>query len=94
MVKRGADNAAEGAFEAGESETIDHLIFVVHGIGAVCDFKMRTVEQCLDDFRSMSNQLIQSHFAEQFQAGKVGRVEFLPVSWHSKLHGETTGLDG
>ena len=93
MVKRGADNIAEGVFDAGESETIDHLIFVVHGIGAVCDFKMRTVEQCLDDFRSMSNQLIQNHFAEQFQAGKVGRVEFLPVSWHSKLHGETTGLD-
>ncbi|XP_028967403.1 phospholipase DDHD2 [Galendromus occidentalis] len=93
MVKRGAENIAEGVFEAGESETIDHLIFVVHGIGAVCDFKMRTVEQCLDEFRSMSNQLIQNHFAEQFQTGKVGRVEFLPVSWHSKLHGETTGLD-
>ncbi|XP_022665117.1 phospholipase DDHD2-like isoform X4 [Varroa destructor] len=93
IVKRGADQATEAAFEPGEGQTIDHLIFVVHGIGAVCDLKMRTVEQCLDDFRSMSNQLIQNHFGEQFQTGKVGRVEFLPVSWHSKLHGETTGLD-
>lgn len=24
---------------------------------------------------------------------RIGRVEFIPVQWHSALHGEGTGLD-
>ncbi|TNN54978.1 Phospholipase DDHD2 [Liparis tanakae] len=27
------------------------------------------------------------------QEGQVGRVEFLPVNWHSALHGDATGVD-
>lgn len=30
----------------GEAEKIDHLLFLVHGIGSVCDLRFRPVEQC------------------------------------------------
>lgn len=42
MVKRGID---EFNIEDGESEQIDHLMFMVHGIGAACDLKFRPVEE-------------------------------------------------
>lgn len=29
----------------GEPETVDHLLFMVHGIGSVCDLKFRAVEE-------------------------------------------------
>lgn len=42
IVKRGVD---EFVIEEGESDQVDHLMFMVHGIGAACDLKFRTVEQ-------------------------------------------------
>lgn len=42
MLKRGID---EFDIEDGESEQVDHLLFVVHGIGSACDLKFRSVEQ-------------------------------------------------
>lgn len=42
VVKRGLD---EFNIDDGEPETIDHLLFLVHGIGSVCDLKFRTVEE-------------------------------------------------
>ena len=47
----------------------------------------------VDDFRSVSNGLIKSHFAPYQQNGHINRVEFLPVHWHSAVHSETTGVD-
>jgi hypothetical protein len=41
----------------------------------------------------MSYQMLASHFQEQQESGQVGRVEFLPVRWHSALHGDATGID-
>ena len=34
----------------GEPEKIDHLLFMVHGIGSVCDLKFRTVEEVGEKF--------------------------------------------
>lgn len=31
--------------DEGEPEKVDHLLFMVHGIGSVCDLKFRTVEE-------------------------------------------------
>lgn len=31
--------------DEGEPATVDHLLFIVHGIGAVCDLKFRSVEE-------------------------------------------------
>lgn len=42
IVKRGID---EFDISQGEPKKVDHLLFLVHGIGSVCDLKFRTVEE-------------------------------------------------
>ncbi|XP_068228362.1 phospholipase DDHD2-like isoform X2 [Palaemon carinicauda] len=89
-VKRGTED-----FEImdGEADEVDHLLFLVHGIGSVCDLRFRAVEECVDDFRKLGHQLLSSHFKQSVDMGLVGRVEILPVSWHKALHGDATGID-
>jgi hypothetical protein len=41
-VKRGVDDFD---IDEGEPAKVDHLLFLVHGIGPVCDLKFRTVEE-------------------------------------------------
>lgn len=89
-VKRGID---EFNIEDGEPEQVDHLLFMVHGIGAACDLKFRTIQEVVDDFRANSLQLVQSHYRNSCDKGEVGRVEVLPISWHSELHSKDTGID-
>lgn len=90
VVKRGID---EFQIEEGGCDQIDHLLFMVHGIGSVCDLKFRTVEEVVDEFRSMSQQLVQGHYKTAYDEGSVGRVEVLPVSWWNALHSEEHGID-
>ncbi|XP_015113405.1 SEC23-interacting protein isoform X2 [Diachasma alloeum] len=90
VVKRGVD---EFHIEEGEPEKIDHLLFLVHGVGSVCDLKFRSVEEVVDEFRSISLQLIQSHYRTASTHGIVNRIEVLPISWHATLHSEDTGID-
>lgn len=45
----------------------------------------------VNDFRSVSLSMLQSHFRKAQEQQQVGRVEFLPVNWHSSLH--STGVD-
>lgn len=47
----------------------------------------------MDDFRVVSLKLLQTHFKKSVEEGKVSRVEFLPVHWHSALGGHATGVD-
>ncbi|CAL8071841.1 unnamed protein product [Orchesella dallaii] len=89
VVKRGCD---EMEVEDGESAQVDHLVFVVHGIGPICDFKLRNIVEAVDDFRGLSFQLLNGHYKESIDKNLVGRVEFLPVSWHKALHGDR-GID-
>ncbi|XP_062274292.1 phospholipase DDHD2 isoform X1 [Scomber scombrus] len=91
-VKRGIDNIPV-EIPDGEPEKVDHLVFMVHGIGPACDLRFRSIIQCVNDFRSASLSLLASHYKHAQQEGKVGRVEFLPVNWHSALHGDATGVD-
>lgn len=42
VVKRGVDDFD---IDDGEPAKVDHLLFLVHGIGPVCDLKFRTVEE-------------------------------------------------
>ena len=44
IVKRGIDDFA--LIEEGESTQIDHLVFVVHGIGSTCDLRFRNIVEC------------------------------------------------
>lgn len=112
VVKRGMD---EFNIDEGEPEKVDHLLFLVHGIGSVCDLKFRTVEEvgelilkkyqhfffkpnlmllfvffAVDEFRSISLQLVQSHYRNSSEQGIVNRIEVLPISWHATLH---SGID-
>ncbi|XP_043664464.1 SEC23-interacting protein-like isoform X2 [Vespula pensylvanica] len=89
VIKRGVD---EFNIDEGEPEKVDHLLFLVHGIGSVCDLKFRTVEEVVDEFRSISLQLVQSHYRTASEKGVVNRVEVLPISWHTTLHSDT-GID-
>ncbi|KPU73583.1 uncharacterized protein Dana_GF14409, isoform B [Drosophila ananassae] len=90
VVKRDLDDFT---IEQGESQRVDHLLFMVHGIGSACDLKMRPVEEVVDDFRIIAQQLVQSHYKNSTDMGLVGRVEVLPISWHSHLHSEELGID-
>ncbi|XP_062554414.1 mucin-2 isoform X2 [Armigeres subalbatus] len=90
VVKRGVD---EFNIEDGEPERVDHLMFMVHGIGEACDLRFRPVEEVVDEFRSISAQLVQSHYRSSFDRGDIGRVEILPISWHNDLHSEESGID-
>ncbi|CAD1469250.1 unnamed protein product, partial [Heterotrigona itama] len=90
VIKRGLD---EFHIEDGEPETVDHVLFLVHGIGSVCDLKFRTVEEVVDEFRSISLQLVQSHYRTASEQRIVNRIEVLPISWHTTLHSEDTGID-
>ncbi|KAJ8005690.1 hypothetical protein DPEC_G00120540 [Dallia pectoralis] len=91
-VKRSVDNII-AEIPDGEPEQIDHLVFMVHGIGPACDIRFRSIIQCVNDFRSASLSLLGSHYRRGQEEGRVGRVEFLPVNWHSALHGDATGVD-
>ncbi|KAG5840523.1 hypothetical protein ANANG_G00189700 [Anguilla anguilla] len=91
-VKRGIENIAV-EIPDGEPETVDHLVFMVHGIGPACDLRFRSIIQCVNDFRSASLNLLNTHFKKAQDEQRIGRVEFLPVNWHSALHGDATGVD-
>ncbi|XP_019370000.1 PREDICTED: phospholipase DDHD2 isoform X2 [Gavialis gangeticus] len=89
-VKRGVENISVD-IHSGEPEQIDHLVFVVHGIGPACDIRFRSIVQCVNDFRAVSLSMLQAHFKKAQEQQQIGRVEFLPVNWHSRLH--STGVD-
>uniref|UniRef100_A0A673X2X8 DDHD domain containing 2 n=1 Tax=Salmo trutta TaxID=8032 RepID=A0A673X2X8_SALTR len=91
-VKRGLEGIRVELPE-GEPDQVDHLVFMVHGIGPTCDIQLRGVIQCVNDFRGASLSLLSSHFKQSQDRTRMGRVEFLPVDWHRVLHGDATGVD-
>ncbi|XP_034465075.1 SEC23-interacting protein [Hippoglossus hippoglossus] len=92
VVKRGVDDDNDEVPD-GELPKVDHLVFMVHGIGPVCDLRFRSMVECVDDFRSVSLKLLHSHFKKSVDEHAISRVEFLPVQWHTALHGDATGVD-
>ncbi|XP_075457349.1 triacylglycerol hydrolase DDHD2 isoform X2 [Ascaphus truei] len=91
-VKRGVENISMD-IPTGEPSHVDHLVFMVHGIGPVCDLQFRSIVECVNDFRLVSLNLLQAHFKLALDQKKVGRIEFLPVNWYSALHADDTGVD-
>merc|ERR1719244_1725761 len=92
VVHRGLEGLPD--IPDGETEQVDHLCFVVHGIGAACDIRFRPIAEVVDGFRDLVSEISEKHFAGAQLASRANRVEFLPVNWHDKLHGEDTGTDG
>ncbi|XP_043106501.1 phospholipase DDHD2 [Puntigrus tetrazona] len=91
-LKRGVENIPVEIPEE-EPEIVDHLVFMVHGIGPACDIRLRGIVQCVNEFRNVSDGLIKSHFRQSEESCIIGRVEYLPVNWNKVLHGETIGVD-
>ncbi|KAJ8261092.1 hypothetical protein COCON_G00168150 [Conger conger] len=91
-VKRGLEEIMVNIPE-GEPDAVDHLVFMVHGIGSTCDMSFRPLVQCVNGIRSTSLDLLSTHFSASQEERSVGRVEFLPVNWHDALHSEATGVD-
>ncbi|XP_037927764.1 phospholipase DDHD2-like [Teleopsis dalmanni] len=79
--------------EEGETDRVDHLIFMVHGIGAACDLKFRSLQEVVGSFRSVVHKLLRSHYKHATKTGQIGRIEVLPISWHEDLHSVELGLD-
>uniref|UniRef100_A0A8P0TNR4 SEC23 interacting protein n=1 Tax=Canis lupus familiaris TaxID=9615 RepID=A0A8P0TNR4_CANLF len=48
VVKRGIDDNLD-EIPDGEMPRVDHLVFMVHGIGPVCDLRFRSIIECVDD---------------------------------------------
>ncbi|CAG5121164.1 unnamed protein product, partial [Candidula unifasciata] len=90
VVKRGVEDFA--TIEQGEREEVDHLVFVVPGIEDMFNNKGKSVEALVDDLRSNTLLLLNSHFPQAFQSHAVNRVEFLPVVWTQALQDGTVGL--
>lgn len=90
LVRRGVEGFD---IEEGEPDDVDHLLFMVHGIGSVCDLKFRTVYEVVDVFRNTSLQLLRAHYQSSCENGSANRLEVLPISWHDELHSEDTGVD-
>lgn len=73
-----------------ESYKVDHLVFLVHGIGGYCDIRLRPIKEVVDDLRKISLELTRTHFRENngsTSKKQIGRCEFIFVYWHDFLHG-------
>ncbi|XP_067928584.1 phospholipase DDHD2-like [Watersipora subatra] len=91
VVKRGTDGL--DPITNGEAQQIDELVFVVHGIGPICDLKFRNIIECVDGMRSSGMSILSSHFQTAKSCNKVGRVEFLPIYWYDALRNDAIGVD-
>ena len=92
IVHRGLEGLPE--IPDGENPgEVDHLIFVIHGIGSACDMKLRSIVGVTDGLRELTADMSERHFSFAHLSNKASRVEFLPVNWHKTLHGEDEGTD-
>ncbi len=87
VVHRGLEGLPE--IPDGEAPEVDHLVFVVHGVGAFCDIRLRSIAEVVDGYRELTADLGERHFQSAHLSGRANRVEFLPVNWHSSLHENT-----
>ncbi|XP_062502045.1 phospholipase DDHD2-like isoform X2 [Corticium candelabrum] len=89
VVKRGFDEI-EQVYE-GEFPVVDHLVFVVHGLGPAADTRHQSVVDSVDSLRQVGESLLYSH--EMPGRSQGGRVEFLPVCYHSALGQDPSAVD-
>ncbi|KAA3671965.1 uncharacterized protein DEA37_0004018 [Paragonimus westermani] len=87
-VHRGLDSSLLEQLEDGEFRPVDHVFFVVHGIGAVYNLKGQGLVDCVNGLRRTAHSITKSHFPTHCK-----RAEFLPIMWHDELHSDATGVD-
>uniref|UniRef100_A0A0X3PB28 DDHD domain-containing protein n=1 Tax=Schistocephalus solidus TaxID=70667 RepID=A0A0X3PB28_SCHSO len=88
LLQRGLHADLANQLPEGDQRPVEHLVFVVHGIGSIYNLRGEGLVECVNDMRRTAELLMASHFPSA-----SGRVEFLPVQWHSALHSEATGIN-
>ncbi len=58
----------------GDKDPVQHVCFVVHGIGEACDTRFRPLIECVEDLRETSRTILQSHFKTSIENGDIHRV--------------------
>ncbi len=58
----------------GDKDPVQHVCFVVHGIGEACDTRFRPLIECVEDLRETSRTILQSHFKTYIENGDIHRV--------------------
>ncbi|VDN13278.1 unnamed protein product [Dibothriocephalus latus] len=88
LLQRGLHAELASQLPEGDQRPVEHLVFVVHGIGSIFNLRGEGLVDCVNDMRRTAELLVTSHFPSA-----TGRVEFLPVQWHAALHSEATGIN-
>lgn len=58
----------------GDKDPVQHVCFVVHGIGEACDTRFRPLIECVEDFRETSRTILNSHFKTYVENNEINRV--------------------
>lgn len=74
ILKRGLPETFLEQIPSDEKETIQHVCFVVHGIGAACDIKFRSLIECVEDLRQTSRTLLHNHFKSYLDNEQIHRI--------------------
>lgn len=74
ILKRGLSEAYLNEILSDEKESIQHLCFVVHGIGNGCDIKFRSLIECVEDFRETSRVILQNHYKSYIENDQLHRI--------------------
>ncbi|KAL5963184.1 Phospholipase DDHD2 [Taenia solium] len=89
-LHRGLREDLAAQLPQGDDRPVEHVVFVVHGIGPIYNMRGEGLISCVNDMRRTATTLLSTHFKD---VRRKGRVEFLPVRWHSALHSESTGIN-
>lgn len=83
-MKRGLPEMFFEEIRFGDKDPVQHVCFVVHGIGEACDSRFRPLVECVEDLRDTSRIILQSHFKSHVENGEVQRIVRLQQSHSSK----------
>ncbi|VDM25571.1 unnamed protein product, partial [Hydatigera taeniaeformis] len=89
-LHRGLREDLAAQLPRGDDRPINHVVFVIHGIGPIYNMRCEGLISCVNDMRRTATNLLSTHFKD---VPEKGRVEFLPVRWHAALHSESTGIN-
>lgn len=73
-LKRGLPETFLNQIPDNEKDGIQHVCFVVHGIGAACDIKFRSLVECVEDLRQTSRTLLQNHYKSYLDNDQIHRI--------------------
>lgn len=74
ILKRGLPEIFLQEIPSDENELVQHLCFVVHGIGSACDIKFRSLVECVEDFRQTSQMTLDNHFKTYVENDQIHRI--------------------